>query len=771
MRRWYLPLRHKDTKKNLSVFVPSWLMLIVFVILATAFSLVNPIYESTDELHHTRYVRYIQVTGQLPVQSGEGARIQAHHPPLYYLLAALASAWVQPDRSWDVEPEHNPFWQYRAFEVGADNKNFYIHLRDEDFPYTGVTLIVHIARSVNVALGAVMVWLTYRIARRMFPQRPALALGAMAVVAFNPQVLYMSGSVNNDVIAGATGAAVMYAGVDAIGKPMTDRRAAALGALFGLALLAKFNLLFMLPVVELAVWLSANGTAKNAESAKNEKRTSVPCAVKSFLRANVILLAVAGLIAGWWFVRNQMLYGETTGVEKMNALWGGRDPLRDFSLAVQEIPYSWSTLWGRFGYGQIPMPDAVYQIVLVVCLLALVGLWIGWFRHGRHMERTRVAQLGVVAFTVLLFAGAVFGYMTISTAGPNGRFFFPALPALALLIALGLMEWPPLFPLRIAGGMKGGVIIAAMLMLALYALFGVLAPSYARPQPLTEAQIAAIPNRSGVTFDDAIQLAGSDVDTSQVSVGGKVTVSVYWQALKPIDRSYTVFVHLIDADGVIEAQRDTYPGLGNYPTVLWRPGEVFVDRYVVHVPDTAYAPLDTTVRVGLYERGGARRIASNGEDSVPIGRVSIAARSGEYPNSIDLNFDGKVALLGYTLDRRSAKPGESITLTTYWQSLGPTDFDYRIFAHIAAPDDPATIWARTTNGPVDDTRPLSSWAAGEVVIDERVLTLDPNTPSGVYDLQVGWFGKPSSKRLPILAADGHQIGTFVTLTRVRATDP
>jgi hypothetical protein len=57
------------------------------------------------------------------------------------------------------------------------------------------------------------------------------------------------------------------------------------------------------------------------------------------------------------------------------------------------------------------------------------------------------------------------------------------------------------------------------------------------------------------------------------------------------------------------------------------------------------------------------------------------------------------------------------------------------------------------------------------VVDERALTLDPHTPPGIYDVQVGWYGRPSSKRLPILADDGHGLGTHVTLTRVRVVGP
>jgi len=726
------------------------LLLTVFVVLAFAYSIVNPIYESTDELQHYRFVQYLSATGQLPVQSAQGTRIQAHHPPLYYALAALASGWVRTEHTWEYEPEVNPYWGYRYFEVSADNKNQYIHLSDEDFPYRGTALAFHIARWVNVVLGAITVWLTYRIARRIFPQRPLLALGAMAVIGFNPQFLYMSGAINNDVIASTTGAALLYVCVDSIEalNTLTDRRAALIGLLVGLALLAKFNLIFMLPMVGLTLWLSLHGGSRLL-----------------IVRAGLIIAVVAGLIAGWWFLRNQMLYGELTGVQQMNAIWGGRDPIRDFPLALQEIPYAWSALWGRFGYGQIPLPDLVYQIIFIVCVFALVGFTVGAIRYRRDTDAFKREQIVLVVITVLLFAGAVFAYMTISTAGPNGRFFFPALSAFALVVALGVLEWS-----RTHEALATAMLTLAMLSLALYALYGILTPAYARPQLLSESQIGSTANRVDVQLGDAVRVLGSEVSRSEVQPGDSVTVSVYWEALRPIDHSYAVYVHLIDGEGVIEAQRDTYPGLGSYPTILWQPGRVFVDHYPVHIPETAYAPLDLMVRVGLYERDGERLRAADGDDGITAAQLILLPHTGDYPNATFINFDDKVALLGYTLDRRSAQPGESITLTTYWQALGPTDFDYRIFAHVA-PGGTDTVWARATDGPVFSTYPLSRWSEGEIVIDERELAIDPHTPPGVYDLQLGWFGKPSSYRLPILAEDGHWIGTHVDLTRVRVVEP
>ena len=122
----------------------------------------------------------------------------------------------------------------------------------------------------------------------------------------------------------------------------------------------------------------------------------------------------------------------------MNELWGGRDPRTSFWLAVSEIPYAWSSLWGRFGYGQIPLPDAIYTGALIVTVLGLIGLIVAFVR--RAFDRIQLKQLTLVIFSALLFAAALFGYMMSSTAGPMGRFYFPGLSAFGLLLAIGLNE-------------------------------------------------------------------------------------------------------------------------------------------------------------------------------------------------------------------------------------------------------------------------------------------------------------------------------------------
>jgi hypothetical protein len=742
--------------KRLTVAVPSnrlfALILVGYLALAVGFSVVNPIYESTDELHQFRYVRYLQEFHALPEQRADQPRIQAHHPPLYYIIAALATALIPPDHPALYEPVHNPYYGYRYWEINDDNKNQYLHGPDEQWPYSGVVLMVHVARWVNIVIGAIMVWVTYRLALTVFPDRKALASATAAIVAFNPQFLFMSGAVNNDVIAGLFGSLLLWSGVTIIRFGLSTRRSIILALTFAFALMAKFNLAFALPLVELAlliaVWPQRDW--------------------RGFIKANLFLVFFVAIIAGWWFVRNLQLYGEPTGVQRMNELWGGRNPSESFGLAVSEIPYAWSSFWGRFGYGQIPLPDAIYSGALIVSLIGFAGLVIAFAR--RQFDRVQIKQIILVIFSAVLFAAALFGYMLSSTAGPMGRFYFPGLSAFALLLALGWTALLNLRETRYSLLITRYAIPLAAFALALIAFFGYFIPAYAAPQKVAEASIA---QPLHITFDGKIELLGAEVDRTAAQPNDPIKVTLYWRALQPIDHSVVEFVHLIDDQGIMVAQRDTWPGRGMYPTTLWQPGEVIADSLYLNIPDGAYAPNKANLQVGLYEQDGSRLKAVDAQgqtvadNAAAIGSLKIDPRPGEYPNSMQVNFGNQVELLGYEMSARSILPGEAISVTLYWRATAPFTKNYSVFLNALRPTQ--SISAQDSSKPLRDTFSTKNWAVGQVITDARVLRFPPTAKLGELDVEVGWF-LPKVGRLNVLAEDGHVVDTRQLLSKMRVRE-
>lgn len=103
-----------------------------------------------------------------------------------------------------------------------------------------------------------------------------------------------------------------------------------------------------------------------------------------------------------------------------------------------------------------------------------------------------------------------------------------------------------------------------------------------------------------VNFSNQAQLIGLDLPRTRLKAGEPLPLTLYWQALRTPDRSWTVFVHLIDAEGQIVAQQDHIPGDGQFPTTGWAPNEVLTDVYQIAIP-AGTPPNKYHLRVGLYD--------------------------------------------------------------------------------------------------------------------------------------------------------------------------
>jgi len=120
--------------------------------------------------------------------------------------------------------------------------------------------------------------------------------------------------------------------------------------------------------------------------------------------------------------------------------------------------------------------------------------------------------------------------------------------------------------------------------------------------------------RSGVWADDVLPLP--------VRAGSVMHLRLRWQALARPTTSYTVFIHLIDAQGRPAFGHDYTPLGGAFPSYLWfpkwLPGQSVVDPYTLRLPETL-APGRYTLEVGMYEMGSIRRVPHYGVDGTLVG--------------------------------------------------------------------------------------------------------------------------------------------------------
>ena len=170
---------------------------------------------------------------------------------------------------------------------------------------------------------------------------------------------------------------------------------------------------------------------------------------------------------------------------------GAAAPDASRSFLPLALYYLSSGALGRFGNGgTIDFPLPIYAFAGLLTLIALVGLvrlWLG--RAAQPTTATTGTPAAPVAWhfwalhvwTVIVVVGSVLYFAVILNAGATGKYQFPAFPSFAILLGAGALAW---FRPRWHGWVAAAVLLL-MAAASVYALFGLLWPSYGPPrQPL-----------------------------------------------------------------------------------------------------------------------------------------------------------------------------------------------------------------------------------------------------------------------------------------------
>ncbi len=131
------------------------------------------------------------------------------------------------------------------------------------------------------------------------------------------------------------------------------------------------------------------------------------------------------------------------------------------------------------------------------------------------------------------------------------------------------------------------------------------------------------------SFAEGIRLLGYDVETSKLTPGDTLPLTLYWEAGQPIEHRYKVFTHLLGetfnegTSSFLWGQQDNEPVGGARPTSTWRAGEVIVDHYSIPLAPTA--PTGRyLLEVGMYDPAtGARLPVLDGEGRTVAEQVNL----------------------------------------------------------------------------------------------------------------------------------------------------
>jgi 4-amino-4-deoxy-L-arabinose transferase-like glycosyltransferase len=727
------------------------LILLVHLVLGVLYSVAVPIWEAHDEWGHYAFVRYLATERALPPP---GTKLverydESVQPPLYYVLSALTTFWINTDD--ELELTANP---YATTGDGTGGVNFAVHRWEaEAFPYKGTVLAIHVTRLVSVLLSTLVVWTTYLIGRSLLPEREEIALGAMAINAFWPQFLFIGSVVNNDIMVTVFSCLVLLFLIRIAVHGTGFRDWLALGLCLAGAFASKRNALALFPLAFLCLMVPASRWLR-------EKSAS--------LRWAIVASLALGLVLAWLLFWNVILHLPyfRAYAKTLSQLYVFLDPctiaervnwhsLRDFSQ------YAFLTLWAVFGWGNIGIEEWIYDLVAFVCLLAGLGLLFFLSRKSRPQVR-----LGLVILMVdVVFVTAMPMYISLYQNKiflMPGRYILPAISAVSVLLSVGLAGPIP----RRAARTLMAAVTAVMFAFALLVPFRYILPAYAEPPILSQADLQAIQNPLGANFDNKAELLGYDVGKGRVRAGEAIAVTLYWRCLGRMERNYTLSIQVLGPDYHSYGGVNLYPGRGNFATSLWQVGDTFSESYWIPIASDAPAPgmghikvalfIDDSTQEHLPVFGPQGQIADH---SAVFGRIKIVPK--ERPehvieNQAHYELGGKLALIGYEMTSPIEQKA-GLDLRLYWQALSEIDEDYTVFVHWL--DEEGQIRTQQDNQPRNGTYPTGLWDEGEIVEDLYHLTVPAGllTDQAPVLLAVGMYRLETLERLPVFDENGQRL--------------
>ncbi len=404
-----------------------WLLpviVLIYLILGTLYAVYTPAWQAPDEPAHYNYVQYVAEQHRFPIlKPGDypGAyleeikaarfppemsiapiRYEFHQPPLYYLLVVPV---------------------YRLF---------------------GGALLP--LRLVSVALGALLLVVVQWTVLELAPNRPYLALGATAFVAFLPMHVAMAAAVNNDTLTELLLAVILLLTIRYLkcstspGSEGDDTRLLVLlGITTGLGLITKSSAYIALPLVLLAIAARHLWLDKPA-----------PSLSKGVKDACLYLAPAVGLAAPWW-LRNMALYGglDLLALGRHDQVVVGQLRTAEFvaeqgfgRLVHDFFLTSFRSFWGQFGWMGVLLDERIYQVMAILSALALVGFltWAAgvWRRRG-ELPAWQWAAGGLLALAAGLTLASYVWY-NMNFLQHQGRYLFRALLPISLVAALGWRE-------------------------------------------------------------------------------------------------------------------------------------------------------------------------------------------------------------------------------------------------------------------------------------------------------------------------------------------
>ncbi len=591
-------------------------------------------------------------------------------------------------------------------------------------------------RSFSAVMGVVLVWVIYRIARRLFHDRFGALLAAF-LAAINPFLVYYSQEARMYALLALESGILIWALLVLLDKETTEEitretpnktisdgrkhgeKAGLPAAAITFATVAALGLWthYSFPIVLAAAglaylwrWLSSFFASQREEQhrAGRQRRNLL-----RFIGLNLVALLV---FSPWLPIAIERVLNWPNPGHSMGA-WDG------LGLTLQTLTV------GPIRTG----PELAWPWLVVIGILPLFGLW--RLRHSPGAPVIGLWLLGPV--------GMMFGLRLFTDAFL--KFLLIAAPAWSLLTGAAVAGQPPrtgesgtvrgllLRSMAAAGLVIGGITLASVALSGYY------------QDPAARDNYAGIARYVQVMGDPAADLVVLDAP-------GQQEVWAYYDAGVPVlplpaERPP-------DANATLAALQQATANRRQVFALFWATDQSDPDGIVENwLNQHAFKGLESW-------QGNVRFVAYRLPNQLTCRSVEPPVA---FPDLADLT----------ELCRPASVPdvaaGDIALVSLKWRPLARTDRRYKVTVQLLDARD--QVIAQQDSEPAGGSRPTNTWQPGDTILDNHGVMIPPGTPPGSYRLIVAVYDGESGQRLSTsTGADAISVGE-VTVTPPRQTFP
>lgn len=342
--------------------------------------------------------------------------------------------------------------------------------------------LVVAARLVSTISMTLTIYFVIKIANKLFKDKGIYKYLFIVFIAFQPITAFLASYINNDSTAILAISIIIYLWILGLESNWKTKHCILLGGAVGFCALTYYN---AYGYILCSVLICLSSAVLNKMDAKEIAKKAL------------IVASVAFAIAGWWFVRNAIIYdGDILGTKTQNE-YGDKYALEQYKPSVRKTPENsnesiWHMLnedaWanttaksfvGIFGYHSILMSNKIYYSYLSLWLIGGLGCLLKFkdlFIYKKEEKSKYILNyIFVIAIIIPILLSIIYSYT--SDFQPQGRYIMGIIIPFVYFVVNGIQTMLEKF----IKSEKIRNIIIIMIMLLIIAISFKAIFSYVRP--------------------------------------------------------------------------------------------------------------------------------------------------------------------------------------------------------------------------------------------------------------------------------------------------